>query len=221
MTVAGITTNAEQRLFVIPAGKGGYSCFGFDNCFETARALAQTLDRSDLSPAEGEIGTLRQYGQYRELVSAIGDRDIGTWFDPGTPEQVRKVLEDARHRQNRIRLHYGDRNAGRSWLEENDVIGTIGRSMGPLKAPLLIENARSTGGPAILTAWLVRIQDVATRQDLYRHVSYHLPELEIRPCSIGNLKAEVTADGEVQARFPSADKASRFVSFLCGERMNR
>jgi len=72
----------------------------------------------------------------------------GTSYHENTPDEVINVLEDARQKGTRIRIWYGEN--GLSWDEENDIIGNIGRSTGTNKIPLLINNARSLGGPGLL-----------------------------------------------------------------------
>ena len=84
----------------------------------------------------------------------------GTSYDLRTPNEVIRVWNCP---TNRIRLHIslGDTATGLDWLEENDVCGYVGRSMGPIKVPLLIANRRSLGGGAILDHCIVRIRESA------------------------------------------------------------
>lgn len=175
--IDGVTTNDEQRLFVIRAGKG-FSCFGYDNCYRESKQLAERLERPDLMPREDEIGTLKQYGNHRELLRSIGDRDLGTWYSPGTPIVVQSWLEGALKSKVRLKLTYGDPETGAVWGDRPET-GTIGRSMGPLKVPLLIKNRRSTGGAAILTNCIVGIE--CEGKVMYRHKDYHVPEEATAP----------------------------------------
>ena len=100
----------------------------------------------------------------------------GTHYHDKTPQDVIDVLERVRANQWRIRVHYGNPFTGQDWNESYDVSGRIGRSMGPVKVPLLIHNARSLGGPAMLDQHIVRIR-FANKQhsnyDLYCHPRYH------------------------------------------------
>jgi hypothetical protein len=169
-----VTTNDEQRLFVIPA-RDGYSCFGYDNCYAECRQLAEALGRPDLAPREEDVGTLPQYELYRRLCGLAAHKDLGTWFNPGTDPAVKRVLEAYRRSGARIRITLGDRETGRQWGDGPET-GAIGRSTGPLKAPLLLRTRRSTGGEAILTACIVRLEDAATGRDLYRHPGFHVAD---------------------------------------------
>ena len=98
----------------------------------------------------------------------------GIYYHRATPQKVLETLELVRSSRQRIRIYYGDAHSGRDWLEEWDVEGTIGCSMGPLKVPLLIKTPRSLGGPAILDHCIVQIKLAGQRGGvLYRHPHYH------------------------------------------------
>lgn len=148
----------------------------------------------------------------------------GTSYDAFTPDEVVRVLENAR--LNRTRLHVclgftDGPKVGLDWLEENDVFGFIGRSMGPIKVPLLIANRRSLGGFALLDHCVVRIRLSAGGHVLYRHPAYHFGDMEIRaksePVSLPDgrvLTVDVLRDGELHAAFTSIEKARRWVQKL-------
>lgn len=126
-----VTINPSQELFVIEH-TGGCSCLGFNNCFDDAAQMAGLLGTTKPDPKQKK--TLDQYAEYQGLIrrySARSDLNEQTWFDPGTPPSVVAHLEYARLHHRKLRLFFGDQTAGRCWLEENDVTGFIGRSMGP------------------------------------------------------------------------------------------
>jgi hypothetical protein len=212
-----ITTNQDQEVFVIPSSSG-YSCLGFQNCFDHTKQLSELLSRPDLSPNPDEIGQVKQYELYQQLtrLALSSTKDLGTYFDPNTGSDVRYWLEHARQNHLRLRLFLGDRLTGRDWLEEFDVIGTIGRSMGPLKVPLLIRNAQSCGGAAISTSSIVRIVDVKTKRERYRHAKYHQPVFSY--VQDGDRWAVMT-DNQLHARFSSERQAKNWIAFMRGERM--
>ena len=79
----------------------------------------------------------------------------GLFFDNNTDEKVMKEICQAYRGKYRIRFWYGDNK--KSWNDENDTIGNIGRSTGKIKIPLLIKSSRSYGGVAILDNCIVRI----------------------------------------------------------------
>lgn len=107
----------------------------------------------------------------------------GTTYHSNTPRKVIGILERARANGDRIRVHYGDTGTGQDWGDVYDVTGTIGRSTGPIKIPLMIANSRSTGGPGILDHCIVRIRWANRAQggDLYRHPTYTPPPREDHP----------------------------------------
>lgn len=212
-----ITLNEDQRLFVLKQ-EGGFSCLGFDVVFKRLKQFASLLGRP--APAETEVGTLKQYHEYREVErDYIATKPQNTLYDPDTDPQVRQVLEQAMASRRRVRLVLGNTETGQSWLDEHEVVGTIGRSMGPLKVPLLVESGEC-GGPAILTACILRILDTRTKAELYRHPKYQDPVLTVRPRKYGTLNAEVLVDGKVVARFVSVEKANDWCAFMRGERMS-
>lgn len=98
----------------------------------------------------------------------------GTSYQVETPDEVIRVLESARQNKTRLRLAYGDKETGKDWQESFDVEGTISRSMGPVKIPILIHNARSMGGGGILTHCIVKIVTSRGKRVLYQHSQYHI-----------------------------------------------
>jgi hypothetical protein len=128
-------------------------------------------------------------------------------------------LQQARAINTRIRLFFGDKDTGRDWGEENYVVGTVGRSAGPIKVPLLIHNERSTGGGVIITDCIVKIIETCyiTR---YKHPNYHHAAYLVGPADSGYAEG-VYANGELQAQFKRHGQASRWVKFMTGERMSK
>ena len=128
----------------------------------------------------------------------------GTSYHEKTPEAVIRVLEVARQNRTRLHISLGDTDTGLDWLEEFETHGYVGRSMGPIKVPLLIANRRSTGGGAILTHCVVRIRTSSGGRVLYQHPQYHHGSLEIRqkaePVTLQDnrvLTVDVLRDGEI------------------------
>ena len=146
----------------------------------------------------------------------------GTSYHADTPWAVIDVLERVRRANIRVHLTYGYTKAGqdvnkgpigRSWLEECDVDGTIGRSMGPVKIPILIHNSRSMGGASILDHCIVRITTTTKpRKVLYQHPTYSAPTLEKAAPDMEGYKTIVLADGKVHARFRTEAAADRWLA---------
>lgn len=151
----------------------------------------------------------------------------GTTYHAETPDEVVKWLETSRQRQQRIRLFFGDTKTGRDWMEEHDIIGHIGRSMGPKKVPLLINNVRSMGGPAILEHCIVRIttKDSSGKiQEVYRHPNYHLPTFTIQASGHEEVPVgiwEVGTPMKNAANFKDWEQAKRWMAFIKGERNSK
>jgi hypothetical protein len=145
----------------------------------------------------------------------------GTTYHEETPDEVIRVLENARQNRTRLHISLGDQQTGRDWLEEFETHGYVGRSMGPIKVPLIVANRRSLGGASILDHCIVRIRTSAGGRVLWQHPSYHHGQLQIRqktePVTLPDgrtLTVDVLRDGELHASFESIEKARRWVHKL-------
>ena len=148
----------------------------------------------------------------------------GTSFDQRTPDEVARVLENARLNRTRLHVSLGETvgpQAGLDWLEEFETHGIVSRSMGPVKVPLLVANRRNLGGGAILDHCIVRIRTSSRGRVLYQHPDYHHGDLEIRrkpePLTLPDsrvLTVDVLRDGELHAAFENMEKARRWVHKL-------
>jgi hypothetical protein len=96
----------------------------------------------------------------------------GTSYDVRTPPEVIRILENCRIGGTRVVLDYGDTETGQSWGEENDITGTISRSTGQNRIPIMIHSARSMGGPGLLDYCIVAIIHSVIGKQLYRHPDY-------------------------------------------------
>lgn len=95
----------------------------------------------------------------------------GTFYYLDTPDRLIEIIENIREKKTRIRIEYGDVNTGRSWGEVHDISGTIARTMGPVKCPILLYNSRSTGGGIILTDCILEIRKSKGKELIYRHTT--------------------------------------------------
>lgn len=69
MSLESVKLNRQQRLYVIPSGKG-YSCLGFDVCHERSEKLSQWLQSHGVTPPQQrKRGSLKAYQRYQELLS--------------------------------------------------------------------------------------------------------------------------------------------------------
>lgn len=140
-------------------------------------------------------------------------------FDSRTPVPVMRELSRAYRHGYRVRVYYGDHLTGKSWAEEFDIIGTIGRSCGRVKIPLMIRSARSTGGPGLLDHCIIAIQLTATKQFLYKCANFDPGTFSIVPAISPGYLDGVTRDGELCAQFKKPGQAARYVQFMTGQRM--
>lgn len=155
-----------------------------------------------------------------EIISAPGYRDgkqtevnykvlNGTYYDERTPDAVVQALEVARKYNDRVSLRYGDTATGRDWLDLYDISGTVGRSCGSVKIPLLIKSKRSTGGGGILTHCIVKL--VVNGRIAYQAPTYRAPVIDIQLSTAAGYSHAVVADGTIIANVKSERAAAQIV----------
>jgi hypothetical protein len=99
----------------------------------------------------------------------------GIWFSAETEQYIKDIIVQLYHSKKRVRFHWGDTKTGKDYGDVYDVSGTVGRSTGTQKIPLLIHNSRSLGGGAILDNCIVKITESSgTKKVLYQHLNYHI-----------------------------------------------
>lgn len=128
----------------------------------------------------------------------------------------------------RIRVFYGDNHTGRSWDEEYDVMGTIGRTTGNIKIPILVHNKRSLGGGALLLSSVIRIDDIEDKRTLWKLSNFHVEPMEVvyYPDDPNGLPYNVmqTKDSGVRvnvANFKTEEKAKKWIDFMEGKRYSK
>lgn len=141
------------------------------------------------------------------------------WYDLRTPGTVKAVLETVRLSGQRIRLFYGDPQSGRAWLRDRHLVGILGHSEGAMLMPVLFFSKQATKGNPVLAHEIVRIMDVTSRADLYRHPRFHLPAMKITPFEQGDFQVAVRADGVVVRRFKTSEEAQTWIEFVSGDRL--
>jgi hypothetical protein len=119
-------------------------------------------------------------------------------------------------------------------MEENDVTGTLGRSTGTNKVPLLLHNSRSMGGGALMDHRIVRL--IVDWREVYRAANYAPPVLRVREIAADETYGTVNlrgkgythavdrqcADGwDNQANFKTARAAENYRAFMLGERAGK
>lgn len=144
---------------------------------------------------------------------------------PGVQKTLERAYSLRDTEAGRVRIWYGDTETGRAWQEEHDVLGYVGRSTGVQKVPLLVFSRRSTGGGAILTEKVVRV-DWTDGGTIYKHPTFSsgfehgrvgtTPSGRdggrSRPFSV------VNDDGEYVAAFDREESARRWLAFMRGDR---
>lgn len=135
------------------------------------------------------------------------------------------VLRTAYSYRFRVRIWYGDKETGRSWNEEYDTMGTIGRTTGNIKIPILVKNSRSWGGGAVLVGNIIRIDDIEDKRTLWKVPNFHVEDMKVYEIfGDENYKyrvaklSEESGKWEVQASFKTEKQAHNYIAFMRGER---
>lgn len=132
-------------------------------------------------------GKFTKGGDEYEMVNHVDNTKIitfqkskqGTFFHKETPQKVKDILDGHMQSSTRLFIDLGDTKTGKSWGEIYDNQGTISRSMGQVKVPLLIKTVRSSGGGAILDHCIIRIKTTGKNGiTLYKHPKYQPPTIE-------------------------------------------
>jgi hypothetical protein len=156
--------------------------------------------------------------QQIEIISAPGYRDgkpatinykvlNGTYYRENTPDAVVEALEVARKYGDRVSFRYGDTATGRDWLDLYDVSGTVSRSCGSVKIPLLIKTARSTGGGSILTDCIVKL--VVNGRIAYQAPTYRAPVIDIQHSTADGYSHAIYANNTLIANVKSERAAAQ------------
>lgn len=97
----------------------------------------------------------------------------GTFYHRETPDEIIEILERARAERTRIRIWYGDVKTGRAWGDSEQ--GRLGRSGGPVKCPIILNNRRSIGGGALLDHCIVKVEHSNKRRGgaIWIHQSFN------------------------------------------------
>lgn len=226
-----VNIDTERRQYVISTESGTSAC-GFTYLYEQSLELARRLGlpASSVLPA----GSKEAYDQAQKLIKEYASSGLSrsTFYSYRTPDAVRAVFEaiykSGAHQK--IRVWCGNIGDGTPWLGEQDVLGYLGRSYGPLRVPLLlpITSANTGYGHAILTDCVLRVVRASRSPELlYQAHNWKCPRLEIKP----RAKEEDSAvehklrdfshcvhdeKGELVARFKSLRLAREYVDFQTG-----
>lgn len=130
-------------------------------------------------------------------------------YDVRTPDKVVEVLERCRRSGRRIKLHYGDVETGRDWMEEYDVTGYVGLSKGrEARFPILVYNKRSMGGGSLMSHCVVKIKESGSGLILYQADNYQQPSIKIIPSTVPEYTHSLEINGEVYSNHKSLRMAN-------------
>ena len=145
------------------------------------------------------------------------------WWRKETPEEVRIYLSECHANQYPVRVWYAD-DSGRSWGDEWDVLGRIGRSTGTKPIPLLVTFppiGDGYGGMHMLDHRVVRIDAFINKNmnmfwsTLYEHDDFSLPDYVV-DWEPGDTMVKVLADKTLVASFKTHIAAYAYICFMTG-----
>lgn len=189
--------------------------------FQIQEMLARMPGNTLLEDKDYSLPEMEEMHKVLLTLFARSEASKQTFYSYDVPQAVRRVLDSAMAWNTRVRIWIGDTETGRSFNDEYDVIGTVARSTGVHRVPLLIPNSRSSGGPAILTSCIIRIDDVSARRTLYQHPNFSVEGMEVQPSvAFKDYPFEVInkATREVVARFKNELGAMNWIGFMHGHR---
>lgn len=165
-------------------------------------------------------------GMFFEVGIFLGKKNKLEVFD-NVNEALMSLIIRAWKYKFRVRVFYGDIHTGRSWNEEYDVMGTIGRTCGDIGIPILVHNKRSWGGGALLLSSIIRIDDIEDKRTLWKLPNFHVEEMNV--CSNDSLELpwkveklnEETKQWQTEACFKTEIQAQKWVEFMEGKRYSK
>lgn len=165
-------------------------------------------------------------GMYFEVGIYLGNRNELEVFDNVSEELMNIILRAYKYKF-RIRVFYGDIHTGRSWNEEFDVMGRIGRTCGDIKFPILLQRKNSYFGGALLLSSVIRIDDIEDKKTLWKLSNFHVEEMNV--CSSDSSKYpwkvekldESTNKWQTQACFKTEIQAQKYKEFMEGKRYSK
>ncbi len=166
-------------------------------------------------------------GMYFEVGIYLGDKNKLEVFDNVSEGLMYTILRAYKYGF-RIRVFYGDIHTGRSWNEEYDVIGKIGRACGNIKIPILLRRKNSRYGGALLLSSVIRIDDIEDKRTLWELSNFHVEPMEIvyyldDPNGLP-YNVMQTKDSGVRvnvANFKTEIQAQKWIDFMEGKRYNK
>lgn len=138
--------------------------------------------------------------------------ESGTYYSDKTKDEIIDIMERAKYRGTRIQLFYGDVETGHNWNQEYDTIGTIGRSTGTIKIPLLIKTSRSNGGGYIMTDSIIGIKQ--GKSVLYKATNFIQDEFKMVDSDLQGYSKNTLINGELYARHKTELSAKRLINKL-------
>ena len=179
MTVS-IHVDAVNRLFICTYS-GESRVLDFSTVQSNANALAGRLSRNDLLIGIDELASRTAFEKYQVLLSLAAKQNWSElWYDPRVSISARQALQSAKVTGRKVRIFYGNAATGQDSLMHKGVVGWIGGlRVDGLPRVGLSEHQGQPAGHRVHELDVVRVVDIGSFVDVYRHSNYHLPKVEV------------------------------------------
>jgi len=127
--MVNVIINKHQKLYVIPCGKNGYSCYGFDVLFKKVNNLCKALQVENTCKRKGTMKVYNLYAKLLHIAQNSGKRYNFDLYKPFIGHEGARV---------EILYTYGETERG-----------ILGKSTGFIPCHILLKQKRSNGGGAI------------------------------------------------------------------------
>lgn len=128
-----IKANKEQQLYIIPSGKNGFTCLGFDACLNRTKKLAEEIG---IPVKKVRKGSISAYNEYLRIIDAARERNEKT----GWRSKSELIPEFIGKEGQRVEVVT-------SWGETTRFY--IGKSTGFIPCHLEIKKSNSLGGASV------------------------------------------------------------------------
>lgn len=135
-------------------------------------------------------------------------KKMNTVYKEVIPTKLKNVIENCINNRIRIKVNLGDTETGKSWNEEHDTTGYIGRTTKGY--PILIYNSRSHGGSLLMCENILKIQTTNGGQILYKVENFKPSVFEIRENNkLKGYSHSLFIDGIIYSNHKTLDSANK------------
>lgn len=124
------------------------------------------------------------------------------WFKNDTTMEVANIVDFMYQTGKRYKIYSGCTETGRVFAEEYDTVGTVSKTTGELKIPILITRKGNHGGAAISTGSILAVKEVGSKHFMFKNKLFIQPTVEIKETKsvLSEYKYETIFNGDLYSR---------------------